>query len=98
MEDLVDQGLGMEETVHSLLRRPSLKESYHSDSLLAPDTDFMTGRKTSDIKCKGTVHANSKESCFLTYLLWYAARMIVWFLFAHCNFCLTHNTMEINTV
>ncbi|XP_053193265.1 echinoderm microtubule-associated protein-like 1 [Scomber japonicus] len=43
MEELVDQGLGMEETAHdSLLRRPSLKEIYHSDSLLAPDTDFMT--------------------------------------------------------
>uniref|UniRef100_A0A4W6DN41 EMAP like 1 n=1 Tax=Lates calcarifer TaxID=8187 RepID=A0A4W6DN41_LATCA len=47
MEDLVDQGLGMEETVHSLLRRPSLKESYHSDSLLAPDTDFMTDDRSS---------------------------------------------------
>ena len=44
MEELVDQGLGMEETAHdSLLRRPSLREIYHSDSLLAPDTDFMTG-------------------------------------------------------
>ncbi|KAI9528139.1 hypothetical protein NQZ68_023119 [Dissostichus eleginoides] len=42
MEELVDHGLGMEETVHSPQRRPSLKESYHSDSLLAPDTDFMT--------------------------------------------------------
>lgn len=47
MEDLLDQGLGMEETGHCLLlRRPSLKETYHSDSLLAPDTDFMTGRDT----------------------------------------------------
>lgn len=44
MEELVDQGLGMEETAHGLLRRPSLKESYHCDSLLAPDTDFLTGR------------------------------------------------------
>ncbi|KAM7395682.1 hypothetical protein PAMA_007108 [Pampus argenteus] len=43
MEELLDQGLGMEETAHdSLLRKPSLKEIYHSDSLLAPDTDFMT--------------------------------------------------------
>ncbi|KAK2856445.1 hypothetical protein Q5P01_005180 [Channa striata] len=42
MEDLVDQGLGMEETAHGLLRRPSLREIYHSDSLLAPNTDFMT--------------------------------------------------------
>ncbi|KAG7509560.1 hypothetical protein JOB18_047844 [Solea senegalensis] len=42
MDELVDQGLGMEETTHCLPRRPSLKESYHSDSLLAPDTDFMT--------------------------------------------------------
>lgn len=45
MEELVDQGLGMEETGHDLLQRPSLRESYHSDSLLAPDTDFMTGRE-----------------------------------------------------
>ncbi|XP_056284935.1 uncharacterized protein LOC130203070 [Pseudoliparis swirei] len=42
MEELVDPGLGMEETAHGLQRRPSLKESYHSDSMLAPDTDFMT--------------------------------------------------------
>ncbi|XP_033503915.1 uncharacterized protein LOC117270419 isoform X4 [Epinephelus lanceolatus] len=47
MEELVDQGLGMEETAHGLLRRPSLKESYHSDSLLAPDTDFMTDDRSS---------------------------------------------------
>lgn len=40
MEELVDQGLGMEETG---LRRPSFRETYHHDSLLAPDTDFMTG-------------------------------------------------------
>ncbi|KAM9551006.1 echinoderm microtubule-associated protein-like 1 isoform 1-T1 [Salvelinus alpinus] len=39
MEELVDQGLGMEEMG---LRRPSLRETYHQDSLLAPDTDFMT--------------------------------------------------------
>lgn len=45
MDDLLlDQGLGMEETDHHLLRRPSLKETYHCDSLLAPDTDFMAGR------------------------------------------------------
>ncbi|XP_030260335.1 echinoderm microtubule-associated protein-like 1 isoform X2 [Sparus aurata] len=42
-----DQGLGMEETDHGLLRRPSMKESYHSDSLLAPDTDFMTDDRSS---------------------------------------------------
>uniref|UniRef100_A0A8C3A5F1 Echinoderm microtubule-associated protein-like 1 n=1 Tax=Cyclopterus lumpus TaxID=8103 RepID=A0A8C3A5F1_CYCLU len=47
MEELVDQGLGMEETAHGLQRRPSLKESYHSDSLLAPDTDFMTDGRSS---------------------------------------------------
>ncbi|XP_039982088.1 echinoderm microtubule-associated protein-like 1 [Xiphias gladius] len=47
MEELVDQGLGMEETAHGLLRRPSLKESYHSDSMLAPDTDFMTDDRSS---------------------------------------------------
>ncbi|KAM7368130.1 hypothetical protein PAMP_014377 [Pampus punctatissimus] len=48
MEELVDQGLGMEETAHdSLLRKPSLKEIYHSDSLLAPDTDFMTDGRSS---------------------------------------------------
>uniref|UniRef100_A0A8C4D951 Echinoderm microtubule-associated protein-like 1 n=1 Tax=Dicentrarchus labrax TaxID=13489 RepID=A0A8C4D951_DICLA len=47
MEELLDQGLGMEETDHGLLRRPSLKGSYHSDSLLAPDTDFMTDDRSS---------------------------------------------------
>uniref|UniRef100_A0A3B4EWW2 Echinoderm microtubule-associated protein-like 1 n=1 Tax=Pundamilia nyererei TaxID=303518 RepID=A0A3B4EWW2_9CICH len=47
MEELLDHGLGMEETAHCLLRRPSLKESYHSDSLLAPDTDFMTDDRSS---------------------------------------------------
>uniref|UniRef100_A0A3B4YWK9 Echinoderm microtubule-associated protein-like 1 n=1 Tax=Stegastes partitus TaxID=144197 RepID=A0A3B4YWK9_9TELE len=47
MEELVDHGLGMEETAHGLLRRPSLKETYHSDSLLAPDTDFMTDDRSS---------------------------------------------------
>lgn len=51
MEELLDQGLGMEETAHSLLRRPSLKESYHCDSLLAPDTDFLTGRELSQFRC-----------------------------------------------
>ena len=51
MEELVDQGLGMEETDQGLLRRPSLKESYNSDSLLAPDTDFMTGTGPSGIGC-----------------------------------------------
>nr|XP_046154752.1 echinoderm microtubule-associated protein-like 1 isoform X2 [Oncorhynchus gorbuscha] len=44
MEELVDQGLGMEEMV---LRRPSLRETYHHDSLLAPDTDFMTDDRSS---------------------------------------------------
>lgn len=43
MEELVDQDLGMEETDDGQLRRPSLKENYHSDSLLAPDGDFITG-------------------------------------------------------
>ncbi|XP_041832203.1 echinoderm microtubule-associated protein-like 1 [Melanotaenia boesemani] len=47
MEELVDHGLGMEETAHGLLRRPSLKESYNSDCLLAPDTDFMTDDRSS---------------------------------------------------
>uniref|UniRef100_A0A665WW39 EMAP like 1 n=1 Tax=Echeneis naucrates TaxID=173247 RepID=A0A665WW39_ECHNA len=47
MEELVDHGLGMEETAQDLLRKPSLKESYHSDSLLAPDTDFMTDDRSS---------------------------------------------------
>ncbi|CAG5928241.1 unnamed protein product [Menidia menidia] len=47
MEELVDHGLGMEETAHGLLRRPSLKETYHSDCLLAPDTDFMTDDRSS---------------------------------------------------
>lgn len=49
MEELLDQGLGMEETDHGLLRRPSLKENYHRDSLLAPDADFMTGREPSRV-------------------------------------------------
>ncbi|XP_024234164.1 echinoderm microtubule-associated protein-like 1 isoform X1 [Oncorhynchus tshawytscha] len=44
MEELVDQGLGMEEMG---LRRPSLRETYHHDSLLAPDTDFMTDDRSS---------------------------------------------------
>lgn len=47
MEELMYHGLGMDETTQSPDRRPSLKESFHSDSLLAPDTDFMTGEKTS---------------------------------------------------
>ncbi|XP_028461819.1 echinoderm microtubule-associated protein-like 1 [Perca flavescens] len=47
MEELVDQGLGMEETAHGLLGRPSLKENYNSDCLLAPDTDFMTDDRSS---------------------------------------------------
>ncbi|XP_064780651.1 nascent polypeptide-associated complex subunit alpha, muscle-specific form-like [Oncorhynchus masou masou] len=44
MEELVDQGLGMEETG---LRRPSFREIYHHDSLLAPDTDFMIDDRSS---------------------------------------------------
>lgn len=48
MEELVDHGLGMEETEQGLLRRPSLRETYHSDSLLAPDADFITGRRVND--------------------------------------------------
>ncbi|XP_031656859.1 echinoderm microtubule-associated protein-like 1 isoform X1 [Oncorhynchus kisutch] len=44
MEELVDQGLGMEEMG---LRRPSLRETYRHDSLLAPDTDFMTDDRSS---------------------------------------------------
>ncbi|XP_014000239.1 echinoderm microtubule-associated protein-like 1 isoform X1 [Salmo salar] len=44
MEELVDQGLGMEETG---LRRPSFRETYHHDSLLAPDTDFMIDDRSS---------------------------------------------------
>ncbi|KAM6915625.1 echinoderm microtubule-associated protein-like 1 isoform 2-T2 [Xenentodon cancila] len=47
MDELVDHGLGMEEMTHSLAGRPSLKDSYHSDSLLAPDTDFMTDDRSS---------------------------------------------------
>lgn len=50
MEELVDHGLGMEETDQGLLRRPSLRETYHSDSLLAPDVDFITGREESITK------------------------------------------------
>ncbi|XP_078130875.1 uncharacterized protein LOC144533412 isoform X1 [Sander vitreus] len=47
MEELVDQGVGMEETAHDMLGRPSLKENYNSDCLLAPDTDFMTDDRSS---------------------------------------------------
>lgn len=50
MEELVDHGLGMEETDQGLLRRPSLRETYRSDSLLAPDSDFITGREESITK------------------------------------------------
>uniref|UniRef100_A0A3Q2PUR5 Echinoderm microtubule-associated protein-like 1 n=1 Tax=Fundulus heteroclitus TaxID=8078 RepID=A0A3Q2PUR5_FUNHE len=41
MEELDGHGLQMEETAQSLLRRPSLKESCHSD------TDFMTDDRSS---------------------------------------------------
>ncbi|XP_019911632.1 echinoderm microtubule-associated protein-like 1 isoform X2 [Esox lucius] len=44
MEELVDQGLGMEETG---LRRSSLRGTSRQDSLLAPDTDFMTDDRSS---------------------------------------------------
>ncbi|XP_047428974.1 echinoderm microtubule-associated protein-like 4 isoform X2 [Mugil cephalus] len=47
MEELVDHGLGMEETAHDLLRRPSLKQNYRGDCLLATDTDFMTDDRSS---------------------------------------------------
>lgn len=52
MEELVDHGLGMEETDQGL-RRPSLRETYHSDSLLAPDADFITGREESAATTEG---------------------------------------------
>ncbi|XP_024146906.1 uncharacterized protein LOC112157991 isoform X2 [Oryzias melastigma] len=45
MEEQVDQG--MEEAAHSFLERPSPKESFNSDSLLAPDADFMTDDRSS---------------------------------------------------
>lgn len=45
MEEPLDHGLAMEETDPGLLRRPSLRETYHRDSLLAPDADFITGRR-----------------------------------------------------
>ncbi|KAF7231291.1 echinoderm microtubule-associated protein-like 1 isoform X4 [Nothobranchius furzeri] len=45
MEEMLDQDVGME--VRGLLRRPSLKESYHGEALLAPDTDFMTDDRSS---------------------------------------------------
>uniref|UniRef100_A0A3Q2E5G9 Echinoderm microtubule-associated protein-like 4 n=1 Tax=Cyprinodon variegatus TaxID=28743 RepID=A0A3Q2E5G9_CYPVA len=41
MEEMDNHSLQMEETAQSLLRRPSLKESYHSD------TDFMTDDRSS---------------------------------------------------
>ncbi|XP_023203105.1 uncharacterized protein LOC102227022 isoform X2 [Xiphophorus maculatus] len=41
MEELDDHNLQMEETAQGLLRTPSLKESYHSD------TDFMTDDRSS---------------------------------------------------
>ncbi|KAF6723119.1 Echinoderm microtubule-associated protein-like 1 [Oryzias melastigma] len=45
MEEQVDQG--MEEAAHSFLERPSPKESFNSDSLLAPDADFMMDDRSS---------------------------------------------------
>uniref|UniRef100_A0A3Q2ZDY4 Echinoderm microtubule-associated protein-like 1 n=1 Tax=Hippocampus comes TaxID=109280 RepID=A0A3Q2ZDY4_HIPCM len=47
LEELVDPGLGMEEDPGALLKRGSLKEGYHSDSLLAPDADSMTDGRSS---------------------------------------------------
>uniref|UniRef100_A0A3P9LMB8 EMAP like 1 n=1 Tax=Oryzias latipes TaxID=8090 RepID=A0A3P9LMB8_ORYLA len=47
MEEQVDQSLGMEEGAHGFPERPSPKESFNSDSLLAPDTDFMTDDRSS---------------------------------------------------
>ncbi|XP_029903205.1 echinoderm microtubule-associated protein-like 1 isoform X2 [Myripristis murdjan] len=47
MEELVDHGLGMEETAHDLLEKSPLRETYHSDTLLAPDTDFMIDDRSS---------------------------------------------------
>ncbi|KAM6954478.1 uncharacterized protein FYW47_013446 [Aplochiton taeniatus] len=48
MEELVDQGLGMEETAHSLQLQPGhLGQTYHSDALLASDTDFMRDDRSS---------------------------------------------------
>lgn len=47
LEEVVDPGLGMEEDPGALLKRGSLKEGDHSDSLLAPDADSMTGRRLS---------------------------------------------------
>ncbi|XP_017264518.1 echinoderm microtubule-associated protein-like 1 isoform X2 [Kryptolebias marmoratus] len=44
MEELLDHGEDMEDT---LRRRPSLKGSLYSDSLLAPDTDFLTDDRSS---------------------------------------------------
>lgn len=85
MEELLDQGLGMEETDHCLLRRPSLKENYHSDSLLAPDTDFMAGRELSRFQftqmkkntlvlfdqCNFCLHADTMEvNAFFCFCLW----------------------------
>ncbi|CAL8314047.1 unnamed protein product [Boreogadus saida] len=43
LEELVDQGLGMMEEETGPMGRASHRGSFHSDSLLAPDTDFMTG-------------------------------------------------------
>ncbi|XP_077597250.1 uncharacterized protein LOC144212927 [Stigmatopora nigra] len=45
-EELVDPGLGMEEE-NGALKRDSLRGSYHSDSLLAPDGDSMTDGRSS---------------------------------------------------
>lgn len=60
MEELVDHGLGMEETDQGLLRRPSLRETYHRDSLLAPDADFITGREEliTKLALPGQVHTS----------------------------------------
>lgn len=65
MEELVDQGLGMEETDQGLLRRPSLRETYHGDSLLAPDADFITGREESQQQWE-QINAHSSAS----FVIW----------------------------
>ncbi|XP_057678382.1 echinoderm microtubule-associated protein-like 1 isoform X2 [Corythoichthys intestinalis] len=46
LEELVDPGLGMEEESGGL-KRGSLRGSYHSDSLLAPDGDSLTDGRSS---------------------------------------------------
>ncbi|CAL8394519.1 unnamed protein product [Arctogadus glacialis] len=47
LEELVDQGLGMMEEETGPMGGASHRGSFHSDSLLAPDTDFMTDDRSS---------------------------------------------------